>query len=640
MALLCWLVVSSAGSQTLNLDHYLELAVSNSPLLKELNSQADLNRLDSLRFRAENKMQLNGGVNAMYAPVYNGWGYDEVITNGGNYSALISVNKTITGKKKLQNQLETFSLGSLSVRNSEQLSKNELLKSVSEQYLAAFGDLLQIRNNLEILEIFQKQDLILKKLTEAALCRQTDYLSFLLTLKQQELILIQLKIQYKNDLALLNFLCGIADTASVNLEEPSVPLTTQAGFANTLLFKKFHIDSLLLANSDKQIHYAYQPKAGLFADAGYYSSLAYQGYKNFGTSFGFNVVFPIFDGNQRKIQLSRNSITRQVQANYRRFAGNQYEEQVMQLQEQLKLNGELTGNTETQLNMAKTLVEANSRQLENGEAGILSYLNAMNSYITLKNLLSQNRVARLHKAPTGGYIESIYVKINDFVREGTILFVLKTKESYALGNTLKKIDNSLDFNGLIKIPAQSDGYVTQLNLQPGNYVQEGEELAVISEKSSFVFILDLPYERKQEIRLNTAVELVLPDDLHLEGKISSFLPHVDPVSQTQQALIRLNSNKELPEGLIARVRIIRCKHESAVSLPREAVLSDVTQQNFWIMRMIDTVTAVKTPVTKGIENAERIEILSPALKETDDILLTGNYGLPDTARVIILQKGK
>lgn len=396
LALLCWLVVSSAGSQTLNLDHYLELAVSNSPLLKELNSQADLNRLDSLRFRAENKMQLNGGVNAMYAPVYNGWGYDEVITNGGNYSALISVNKTITGKKKLQNQLETFSLGSLSVRNSEQLSKNELLKSVSEQYLAAFGDLLQIRNNLEILEIFQKQDLILKKLTEAALCRQTDYLSFLLTLKQQELILIQLKIQYKNDLALLNFLCGIADTASVNLEEPSVPLTTQAGFANTLLFKKFHIDSLLLANSDKQIHYAYQPKAGLFADAGYYSSLAYQGYKNFGTSFGFNVVFPIFDGNQRKIQLSRNSITRQVQANYRRFAGNQYEEQVMQLQEQLKLNGELTGNTETQLNMAKTLVEANSRQLENGEAGILSYLNAMNSYITLKNLLSQNRVARLH----------------------------------------------------------------------------------------------------------------------------------------------------------------------------------------------------------------------------------------------------
>jgi hypothetical protein len=55
------------------------------------------------------------------------------------------------------------------------------------------------------------------------------------------------------------------------------------------------------------------------------------------------------------------------------------------------------------------------------------------------------------------------------------------------------------------------------------------------------------------------------------------------------------------------------------------------------MKMTDSVTAVKIPVKKGIETRERIEILSPAFSIKDKILLSGNYGLPDTARVRIIQ---
>jgi hypothetical protein len=53
------------------------------------------------------------------------------------------------------------------------------------------------------------------------------------------------------------------------------------------------------------------------------------------------------------------------------------------------------------------------------------------------------------------------------------------------------------------------------------------------------------------------------------------------------------------------------------------------------MKMIDNNTAVKVPVIKGIETAGKVEILSPVLKPSDMILLTGNYGLPDTAEVVI-----
>ena len=70
-----------------------------------------------------------------------------------------------------------------------------------------------------------------------------------------------------------------------------------------------------------------------------------------------------------------------------------------------------------------------------------------------------------------------------------------------------------------------------------------------------------------------------------------------------------------------------------MSLPKEAVLSDETQSQFWIMKMINDSTAAKVPVKKGMETTDRVEVLDPPLKAADVILLTGNYGLPDTAKV-------
>jgi hypothetical protein len=51
--------------------------------------------------------------------------------------------------------------------------------------------------------------------------------------------------------------------------------------------------------------------------------------------------------------------------------------------------------------------------------------------------------------------------------------------------------------------------------------------------------------------------------------------------------------------------------------------------------MTDSITAVKVPIVKGIEARDSIEILSPHFTVNQQILLTGNYGLPDTAKVVI-----
>jgi hypothetical protein len=53
------------------------------------------------------------------------------------------------------------------------------------------------------------------------------------------------------------------------------------------------------------------------------------------------------------------------------------------------------------------------------------------------------------------------------------------------------------------------------------------------------------------------------------------------------------------------------------------------------MKMTDSVTAVKVPVKKGMENAEKVEVSAPNLGLGDKVVLSGNYGLADTARVNI-----
>jgi multidrug efflux pump subunit AcrA (membrane-fusion protein) len=234
-----------------------------------------------------------------------------------------------------------------------------------------------------------------------------------------------------------------------------------------------------------------------------------------------------------------------------------------------------------------------------------------------------------------GYLQTVDFKLGDFVRKGQQLFSLKTKEAESLGNTLKILDSTLKFEGLIHIKSPGSGYVSQLSFQVGNYVQDGQQLATISDNKSFVFLLQLPFELRPYLPANKTLLLTLPDSSHLEGHILSTLPQVDPTSQTQQVQIGVNAKTAIPENLIARIKLVKSARKNVLYLPKGAVLSDDIQQNFWIMKMADSVTAVKVPVKKGMENAEKVEVAAPNLALGDKVVLSGNYGLADTARVNI-----
>lgn len=254
-------------------------------------------------------------------------------------------------------------------------------------------------------------------------------------------------------------------------------------------------------------------------------------------------------------------------------------------------------------------------------------LNAVSAFLLKTNV----------KSNTNGYLQIVNASLGKLVHKGDDLFVIKTKEASVLENSTHNLDSSLHFKGVIHVKAPGTGYITQINYQAGDYVQDGEVIATITDTKSFVFLLDLPYELKPFLSSNKQIQLKLPDASILNGTIESPLPTVDPVAQTQRYIISVNNSQNIPENLIAKVNLVKQSKSNTVSVAKEAVLSNEIQTEFWIMKLLDSNTAVRIDIKKGIENNNSVEVLEPKLSVNDKIVLTGHYGLSDTAKVVIIK---
>jgi multidrug efflux pump subunit AcrA (membrane-fusion protein) len=261
--------------------------------------------------------------------------------------------------------------------------------------------------------------------------------------------------------------------------------------------------------------------------------------------------------------------------------------------------------------------------------GIASYidLNATATYL-VKNTI---------KANATGYLNSVNVTVNDIVTNGKELFSIKTREAKILGNSVNKIDPTLNFGSAIKARSNTNGIVTMVNVQQGDYVQDGDALVTINDNKSFAILLSLPYELKKYISVGQQLTVALPDATSRIATVQKFSPTVDATSQTQNVVLKINGKQDIPENLIVKVRINKTSNSKTISLPKSAVLSDETERDFWIMKMINSNTAIKIPIKKGIQTENNIEILSPVLTRDDKILLTGNYGVADTIKVKVIK---
>lgn len=381
--------------QVRTLTDYIKQAELNSPLLKGYQGQILSNSLDSMILRAALRTQVNFLSNDMYAPVINGYGYDPAITNNAELSGLVQASRNFLSRGNIASQFRSIALQSQALRDTIALTVRDLDRTVTEQYITAYGDLITMNYSKNLFDLLRGEGEALKKLAESSVIKQTEFLAFDVTMQQQELTYLQAQIQYNADYLTLNFMAGISDTTIGILEEPRLQDSLPHDFYSSVFYQRFVTDSLRIENERRLIDYTYRPTFGTYADGGYNSSLQYQPYKNFGFSFGVNIKVPIYDGHQRRLKYQKLDIEERTRLYNKDYFLRQYNVQIAQLNLQLHATDQLFEKIKTQVNYTQTLINAYGRLLQTGDVRVTDFVTAITNYLNAQNVYRQNFISRL-----------------------------------------------------------------------------------------------------------------------------------------------------------------------------------------------------------------------------------------------------
>jgi outer membrane protein TolC len=381
-----------AYNQSRTLDFYLDAGIHNSPLLKDYNNQVNSALIDSLLIRSSQMPQVEASSQLLYSPVYRNFGYDEIATNGGNYQGLIGVTQNIFNKKILNNKFQSVNIQRQTANNESKISVADLKRVIAEQYLAAYADYNELTFNKSFLEFGYKENEIVRKFVSQGLCKQTDYLSLQVETQTQEILVNQLANQFQKDIRQLNQLCGISDTGLYRLSLPEIKIAGSPDIYNSPLFIKYKLDSLRIENEKAAIDVRYQLKLNWFADAGFLTSTPWNFYQHFGYSAGVNLSIPVYDGHQRTQEKQKLSIEENTRSGYRNNFKNQYDQQIQQLNDELKSLRIITTQLEKQLSTSEQLVNALRAQLETGIVQMTEYINAVKNLRYINKNLSDNHI--------------------------------------------------------------------------------------------------------------------------------------------------------------------------------------------------------------------------------------------------------
>lgn len=379
-------------AQSNTLSYFLATAQSNSPLLNDYNNQVISNKIDSLKLKATYGFIVTGEGTAGYSPNIKGWGYDNALTNGQSLFAGVRVAKEIISRNNLNTRLAGINANIAQILAQKNISIQTLNKQITDQYIATYASQQQYNLSKEIIHLLDQEDVVLKKLTQSAVFKQTDYLTFKVTLQQNELTLEQQKADWQNNYSLLKYLSGIVDDSFEPVEKPDfIEKLNPAAFDESIYNKAFQADSLKLSNDAKIIEHNYKPKITAFSDSGYQSSFTTTPYKNFGMSVGVGVTIPIYDGHQKKMLLQQNQLSLDTRKKYLEQTQRQYQQQILQVNNQIGQYDKMINTANQQITYAKTLVEANAKQLPTGDVRMVDFILSISNLLSLKgNIIQYN----------------------------------------------------------------------------------------------------------------------------------------------------------------------------------------------------------------------------------------------------------
>ena len=383
-----------------NLDYFVNEALNNSPQIKNYNNLFSINNLQSKLDEAQNSaFQVYLTSDVLFSPYFNNnghlistdpnpdaFGYDVGITNGGEYSALINIDKNIFNGHLLNALKQERIIQGKSYKNKLNEEQHSLNKQVTDQYINArqYLDLYNLSKEIE--NNVKNQLKITGDLVTKGIAKMHDYLLLKVELKTQQINVDQTWRNYKNGLLQLYSLCGIKDTQIIKIDSVNLQITGLISgiSAQSEFLSQYYLDSLSIASQQKSFETKYFPQVKLFLNAGLNAVQINNIQRKFGMSAGINFSLPIFDGRQKSITRQQSRISEKTNEDFRNYARENINIQRIDAWNRINSLRKNLSDYKIQIEDYEKLLDISLKEIEKGNLSMIEYLTELRNYIDIQ----------------------------------------------------------------------------------------------------------------------------------------------------------------------------------------------------------------------------------------------------------------
>jgi multidrug efflux pump subunit AcrA (membrane-fusion protein) len=251
-------------------------------------------------------------------------------------------------------------------------------------------------------------------------------------------------------------------------------------------------------------------------------------------------------------------------------------------------------------------------------------------------------------APTAGVVSKVNVVAGQQVQKGDVLAELNSSTAtfdyakeevgrqeklFASQNTsLKNMQDAKAQLASLEIIAPVSGTVTTLNVKPGQAVDSTAIVAEVIDLNHLAVIAKIPSAQAAELQPGQEVQILT--DPPVTASLSFVSPSVSQGDGTVDVWASLPPGNPLRPGQFVQFKIVSAVHTNCLAAPAAGVTTDDSGNSF--VSLVNNHMSAQTQVQAGFREGDWVEVNSPGLKEGDQIVTVGAYGLADKTQLKII----
>ena len=189
---------------------------------------------------------------------------------------------------------------------------------------------------------------------------------------------------------------------------------------------------------------------------------------------------------------------------------------------------------------------------------------------------------------------------------------------------------------LMRVEAPVSGTVMRINASPGEAVDLTTTLIELADLDRLVVRAELPSAELSSLVVGRSAEVSYDNTVSpVSGLLKYIGSRVEPKTGTAEIRVSLPAGSGLHPGQFVKLRIVSQEHEGCLAVPVESVVRGADGGQ--AVALVQADSAVLHPVKVDIIDGEQAEILAENLQSGMAVVTEGAYGLPNGARVRILE---